>query len=127
MISENLNPLVTDSNLNPCILPSEAKMIRAAIAVLLLATPLFGESPKVESALASNPVYQQNCAKCHGKAADGRFMAGPSLASDKVVNTSDDELRNIITRGRHHMPKFDGKLSAEEIDKLVFQIKARRK
>lgn len=102
-------------------------MIRAAIAVLFLAAPLFAASSKPESALASNPVYQRNCAKCHGKTAEGRFMAGPSLASDKVVNTSDDELRNIITHGRHHMPKFEGKLSAEEIDKLVFQIKARTK
>ena len=102
-------------------------MIRCAVAVLLFVAPLFAASPKPESALASNPVYQQNCAKCHGKTAEGRFMAGPSLASDKVVNTSDDELRDIITHGRHHMPKFEGKLSAEEIDKLVFQIKARTK
>ena len=52
-------------------------------------------------------------------------MAGPSLASDKAVNTSDDELRDIISHGRHRMPKFEGKLSAEDIDKLIFQIKAR--
>ncbi len=102
-------------------------MIRCALSVLLLVTPLLAASPKTESALASNPVYQQNCAKCHGKTAEGRFMAGPSLASDKVVNTSDDGLRAIITHGRHHMPQFEGKLSAEEIDKLVFQIKARTK
>lgn len=102
-------------------------MIRYVLAVLLFVTPLLAGPAKPESALASNPIYQQNCAKCHGKTADGRFMAGPSLASDKVVNTSDDELRDIITHGRHHMPKFDGKLSAEDINKLVFQIKARTK
>lgn len=102
-------------------------MIRATIAVLVFITPLLAEAAKPESALTSNPVYQQNCAKCHGKTAEGRFMAGPSLASDKVVNTSDDELRDIVTHGRHHMPKFEGKLSAEDIDKLIFQIKARTK
>ena len=107
-------------------------MIRCVLTVLLVVTPLFvtplsTASSKPESALASNPVYQQNCAKCHGKTAEGRFMAGPSLASDKVVNTSDDELRDIITHGRHHMPKFGGKLSAEDIDKLIFQIKGRTK
>ena len=102
-------------------------MIRTAFAVLLLATPLFAASPKPESALASNPVYQQNCAKCHGKTAQGRFMAGPSLASDKVVNASDDELRDIITHGHHRMPKFEGKLSSEVINKLVYQIKSRTK
>lgn len=102
-------------------------MIRAATAVLLLVTPLLGGSAKPESALTSNSVYQQNCAKCHGKTAEGRFMGGPSLASDKVVNASDDELRNVIANGRHHMPKFEGKLSPEDINKLVFQIKARTK
>lgn len=102
-------------------------MIRCAWAVLIFVTPLLAASPKPESALTSSPVYQQNCAKCHGKTAEGRFMAGPSLASDKVVNASDDELRDIIAHGRHHMPKFEGKLSAEDIDRLVFEIKARTK
>ena len=40
---------------------------------------------------------------------------------------SDDDLRNIITNGKHHMPKFGGKLSAPEIDALVAQIKAQKK
>jgi len=102
-------------------------MIRSVIAFLVLLTPLLAEATKPESALAANPVYQQSCAKCHGKTAEGRFMAGPSLSSDKAVNASDQELRDIITHGRHHMPKFEGKLSPEEIDKLVFQIKARVK
>jgi len=53
-------------------------MIRAAIAVLVLVTPSLAKSPKPESALTSNPVYQQNCSKCHGKTAEGRFMAGLS-------------------------------------------------
>ncbi len=101
-------------------------MTRFALAVLLCSTPLFAQ-PAGSSTLTSNPVYQQNCAKCHGKTAEGHFMAGPSLVSDKVVNASDVELREIITHGRHHMPKFEGKLSTEEIDKLVFQIKARTK
>jgi len=102
-------------------------MIRTAIAVLALLTPVLAKSPRSESALASNPVYQRDCAKCHGKTAEGRFMAGPSLASDKVVNASDDELRDIITHGHHRMPKFEGKLSPEDINKLVFQIKSRTK
>jgi len=101
-------------------------MTRLTLIVLLFSTPLLAQSAR-SGALASNPVYQENCAKCHGKTAEGRFMAGPSLASDKAVNASDQELREIITHGRHHMPKFEGKLSPEDIDKLVFQIKARTK
>lgn len=37
---------------------------------------------------------------------------------------SADDLRNMITNGKHRMPNFSGKLSAEEIDTLVSQIKS---
>lgn len=76
------------------------------------------------SSLTTNPVYEKNCAKCHGKAAEGRFMAGPTLASEKVGTASADDLRNMITNGKGRMPKFAGKLTPEEIDALVRQIKA---
>ena len=49
-------------------------------------------------------------------------MAGPSLVSGKATSLSADELRDIITKGKHHMPKFEGKLSANDIDALVDQI-----
>lgn len=37
---------------------------------------------------------------------------------------SSDDLRNMISNGKGHMPKFAGKLKPEEIDQLVTQIKA---
>ena len=77
--------------------------------------------------LTANPVYEKNCAKCHGKTAEGRFMGGPSLIADKTTATSADDLRNIITNGKGRMPKYTGKLTAEEIDTLVQQIKAANK
>ena len=76
--------------------------------------------------LTSNPVFQKNCAKCNGKTAEGRHFGGPSLVSEDVRKTSTDELRGIITNGRHHMPKYQGKLTPEEIDTLVSQIKSEK-
>ena len=76
--------------------------------------------------LTANPVYQQNCAKCHGKTAEGRFMAGPSLVSEKSSAISADILREIIANGKHRMPKFGEKLAATDIDALVTQIKAQQ-
>lgn len=73
--------------------------------------------------LTANPVYQNNCAKCHAKAADGHFYGGPSLVSDKAIAMSSDDLRNIIANGKGHMPKYSGKLTPDEIDTLVQQIK----
>lgn len=69
-------------------------------------------------------MYQKNCAKCHGKTAEGRHFGGPSLVSEKSTSASADDLRTIIANGKHHMPKYAGKLTPEEIDTLVQQIKA---
>ncbi|MGH9642797.1 MAG: c-type cytochrome [Terriglobales bacterium] len=74
--------------------------------------------------LPSNPVYKKNCAKCHGKTAGGRHFAGSSLRSEKVSAAPVDDLRTIIEKGKGHMPKFAGKLTPADIDKVILQIKA---
>jgi mono/diheme cytochrome c family protein len=76
-----------------------------------------------DATLTANPVYQKHCAKCHGKTAQGRHFGGPSLVSAKAAAASPDDLRNIITNGKGHMPKYGGKLSPEEINRLIMQIK----
>jgi cytochrome c5 len=75
-------------------------------------------------ALSDNPVYKKNCAKCHGKTAEGRHFGGPSLVAEKTTSMSADDLRDIITNGKHRMPKFSAKLTADQIDALVTQIKS---
>jgi mono/diheme cytochrome c family protein len=74
--------------------------------------------------LTANPVFQKNCAKCHGKTAGGRHFGGPSLVSEKATSMPLEDLRNFITNGKGRMPKFSGKLTEAEIDTLVRQIKA---
>ena len=96
--------------------------------VLLFAfVAAFAQTPPSDTGLTENPVFQKDCAKCHGKTAEGRHFAGPSLISEKTAATSADELRDIVTNGKHRMPKFAGKLTAEEIDALVQQITAANK
>jgi mono/diheme cytochrome c family protein len=75
------------------------------------------------------PCLPKNCAKCHGKTAEGHRFGGPSLVSPKASSTSADKLHSIIANGKghipkFHMPKFGGKLTSEEIDVLVEQIQA---
>jgi mono/diheme cytochrome c family protein len=53
-------------------------------------------------------------------------MGGPSLVSTRATSASADDLRNIITNGKGRMPKYAGKLSPEEIDTLVQQIKVQQ-
>ena len=102
-------------------------LLAIVIAFSFLALTTFAQTPPVEAGLRANPVYVKNCAKCHGKTAEGRHFGGPSLISDKTAAASTEDLRNVIANGKGHMPKFAGKLTAEEIDTLVLQIQALNK
>ncbi|MGD1078999.1 MAG: cytochrome c [Candidatus Sulfotelmatobacter sp.] len=86
-------------------------------------TAAYTQTPPSNTSLTENPVFHKNCEKCHGKTAEGRHFGGPSLVSEKTTGTSADELRDIITNGKHHMPKYAGKLTPEEINTLVQEIK----
>ena len=104
------------------------KAYRSTIAFFIfflsVATMALSAQPAASANLTANPVFQKNCAKCHGKTAEGRHFGGPSLISDKTSATSGDDLRNIITNGKGRMPKYASKLTPEEIDTLVEQIRS---
>ena len=103
-------------------------LLATAIACSLLALGAFSaQNPPADSGLLANSTYVKNCAKCHGKTAEGRHFGGPSLLSAKTAAASADDLRNMIANGKGHMPKFAGKLTPEEIDTLVKQIQALKK
>ena len=87
-------------------------------------TAVTAQTPSSDATLTANPVFQKNCAKCHGKTADGRHFAGPSLISEKTIATPADDLRSVINNGKGRMPKYASKLTPEEVDTLVQQIKA---
>ena len=96
----------------------------AVAACSLLFTSMVAAQATPSDALTSNPVFRKNCAKCHGKTAEGRHFGGPSLISEKTASASADDLHNIIINGKGHMPKYATKLTPEEIDTLVQQIKS---
>jgi mono/diheme cytochrome c family protein len=106
------------------------KISRLTIAVCSLCLFLnegYSQTAPADATLVANPVYEKNCAKCHGKTAEGRHFGGPSLVAEKAAAVPGDDLRNIIANGKGHMPKFTGKLTSEEIETLVQQIKASSK
>jgi mono/diheme cytochrome c family protein len=99
-----------------------------AVCPLFFALTAFSaHTPPSDTSLTANPVFQKNRAKCHGKNAEGRHFGGPSLISEKTTETSTDDLCSIITNGKGRMPKYASKLTSEEIDTLVRQIKALNK
>lgn len=90
---------------------------------LLFAFAAAAQTPPPDASLTENPAYQKNCAKCHGKTAEGRHFGGPPLVAEAARGMSADDLRSIITNGKHRMPKYAGKLTPEEINTLVDQIR----
>lgn len=100
--------------------------ITVLVSLLLLSAILFAQTP-TSTSLTGNSLFQDKCSRCHGKNAEGRFMHAPSLVSDKVSGASADELRGIITNGKGHMPHWGDKLSTEQINTLVDEIKAGKK
>ncbi len=102
--------------------------LTAAIsASLLVFASASAQTPPADSGLLANPAYVKDCAKCHGKTAEGRHFGGPALISAKTAAASADELRDLIANGKGHMPKFTGKLTDAEIGTLVTQIQALNK
>ena len=85
----------------------------AAIAVAgLLATPAFASD-----APDGAKIFKSKCSMCHK--VDSKKM-GPAV---KAMNTDAEVLRSVVADGRKMMPKFSGKLSAEEIDAVVAYLK----
>jgi mono/diheme cytochrome c family protein len=101
-----------------------AAVVSASFLVFATAS---AQTPPAESGLLANSAYVKDCAKCHGKTAEGRHFGGPALISAKTAAASAEDLRNVIANGKGHMPKFTGKLTPEEIDTLVAQIQALNK
>ena len=68
--------------------------------------------------------FKAKCAMCHG--ADGKGDTGMGktlklrdLGSAEVQGQSDADLTSIITNGKGKMPKYDGKLSKDQIAEIV--------
>ena len=93
-----------------------------SLVLLAVVIPVAATAQTAAPQLTTNPIFEKQCAKCHGNTAEGRHFGGPSLVSGKSTSLSEEELRNIISNGKGHMPKYAGKLKPEEIDTLVHQI-----
>ena len=88
------------------------KILSAVAVVGLLATPAIASDVPDGAAL-----FKKKCSMCHKM---DKKKVGPAV---KAMNTDAEVLRSTITDGRKMMPKYSGKLSAEEIDAVVAFLK----
>lgn len=87
--------------------------IFAAIAVIgMLATPaIASDTPD------GAKIFSKKCKMCHKI---NKKKVGPAV---KAMNQDSEVLRSVIANGKKMMPKYSGKLSAEEIDAVVAYLK----
>jgi len=68
--------------------------------------------------------FKGKCAMCHGADGKGATAMGKNLnlrdlGSADVQGQSDADLTNIVTNGKGKMPKYDGKLTKDQIGDVV--------
>jgi cytochrome c6 len=73
-------------------------------------------------------LFKAKCAMCHGPDGKGQTTMGKNLnlkdlGSAEVQSQSDADLTNIVTNGKGKMPKYDGKLTKDQISDVVKYIR----
>ena len=90
--------------------------LMALSIVLALAVPAVAEDAAA--------LYKAKCQACHGP--DGKGTpAGQKMGAKPFSESkgSDKELADITKNGKNKMPKFDGKLTDDQINELVKYVK----
>jgi len=96
----------------------------ALLAVAIFAMVFSNFSPAQTGA----DLFKSKCAMCHGPDGKGQTAMGKNLnlrnlGSAEVQSQSDADLTNTITNGKDKMPKYDGKLTGDQIIDLVKYIR----
>jgi mono/diheme cytochrome c family protein len=73
-------------------------------------------------------LYKSKCQVCHGAdgkgSAAGQKMGVKDFHSPEVAKMSDQEMFDITKNGKDKMPKYDGKLTDDQIKGLVKYIRS---
>jgi cytochrome c5 len=95
--------------------------MKGIIGTMVLGLLLAGSLPAAADDAAA--LYKSKCQICHG--ADGKGSpAGQKMGvrdfhSPEVAKQSDADLIKITKEGKNKMPKFEGKLTDDQIKELI--------
>ena len=76
-------------------------------------------TPTTTPAIDAAPIFQQNCAPCHGANRQGDVGPNITAAALQSRGRTDQYMRDTITNGRGGMPAWKDKLTQAQIDALV--------
>ena len=94
----------------------------AAIALLCsIAAPAFAADGGADT-------FKARCAMCHGEDGKANTPAGKAfkampLRDPMVVNSSDEELTNIVKNGKNKMPSFKSILTDDQVKAVISYIR----
>ncbi len=94
-------------------------LLACVLALTACSGPLAADAP-------GDVIYADSCAPCHGKRLQGR--SGPPLGGANAPSAQEDEAYfiNTVTKGRSRMPSFEGRLSDEQIARVVAYVMSRQ-
>jgi mono/diheme cytochrome c family protein len=77
----------------------------------------------------SAATYKQKCVACHGADGKGSTPTGKalgirSLTSAETIKMGDQELAEIIEKGKGKMPKYGSSMKPDEIKAMVAYVRA---
>ncbi|HEY1250979.1 MAG TPA: cytochrome c [Thermoanaerobaculia bacterium] len=93
-------------------------------------TPLPEEARVDRDVAAGERIFQRKCASCHNSNGDGRTVVAGHFPYANLVDGvwrsdgSPAAIENQIRNGRDPMPRFEGKLTDEEIRQTVEYVEA---
>jgi cytochrome c6 len=95
--------------------------MKVIINILALGLLLAAAVPAVADDAAA--LYKSKCQMCHGPdgkgSAAGQKMGVRDFHAPEVAKESDADLAKITKEGKNKMPKFDGKLTDDQIKDLI--------
>ncbi len=73
-------------------------------------------------------LFKANCVQCHsangsGDTAAGKAFHAKDLRSAEVQKQTDEELTEVITKGKGKMPAFGAKIKPDDVKKLVTYLR----
>lgn len=103
--------------------------MRSLLIQVVLTAALLSLDVVSVSAEDAAATYKSKCLACHSADGKGDTAAGKKLGvkdfhSPEIAKMSDQELFDITKNGKDKMPKYDGKLTDDQIKELIKYIRS---
>jgi mono/diheme cytochrome c family protein len=110
-------------------------VVGVAMTISILALVLFSQTSSQAASAAVGDgaeTYKAKCASCHGADGTGQTTVGKALkvrdlTSADVQTQTDDQLYDIVAKGKGKMPGYEKTLGADKCKELVAFIRTLKK